>query len=178
VWLQNSGLERGIFASYCNAGGACEEPLQIKSAEIGQVLEQPGVAFDPDGNALVVWEHPVNTGGAVTISAFASRFTPGGGWDTPRQISHADAFYPKIAIDPRGHALAVWFELDLSLPINQGYAVWSNRYTAGSGWTTAEQVGSYGGLIGTLMPNLAIDRNGDAFAIWTRNSEVWTNRFE
>ena len=178
VWLQNSGLDRGIYGSFYSAAGGWEDPLPIKSAEVGQQLEQPGVAFDPDGSAFAIWEHPVNTGGAVTISVFASRFTPGAGWDTPEVVSHADAFYPKIAIDPSGHALAVWVELDVSLPINQGYSVWSNRYTAGSGWTAAEQVGSYGAPIGTFMPNLAVDRNGDALAIWTRAGEVRTNRFE
>jgi hypothetical protein len=56
--------------------------------------------------------------------------------------------------------------------------VWGNRYTSGSGWTSAEQIGSYGGLIGTFTPNVAIDPTGDAFTIWIRAGEVRVNRFE
>jgi hypothetical protein len=51
-------------------------------------------------------------------------------------------------------------------------------YIAGSGWTSAEQIGSNGSLIGTFMPNVAIERSGDAFAIWTRAGEIQMNRFE
>lgn len=69
------------------------------------------------------------------------------------------------------------YELDLSLPPATGYSVWGNRYTAGSGWTSSEQIGSNGGFIGTFMPNLAIDPSGDAFTIWTRSAEVRVNRF-
>lgn len=56
--------------------------------------------------------------------------------------------------------------------------MWANRYTAGSGWTTAEQVGAHGAQIGTFMPNLAVDPvTGDGLTIWTRGGEVWVNTF-
>lgn len=113
---------------------------------------------------------PTASGQAATCPAPAGR--------TSRPIAAANGFYPKIAIDPGGHALAVWYELAPALPIGTGYSVSGNRYTVGNGWTASERIGEYGDLIGTNMPNLAMDPNGDAFAIWTRAGEVWVNRFE
>ena len=178
IWAQDFGLDRGIYASRFTVANGWEAPVLIKSAELGQTVEHQRIVFAPDGSALALWEHPVDDGSSVTISVFAARYTAADGWDTPVLISHGDSFYPEIAIDASGHALAVWFELDQALPIGTGYAVWSNRYTAGNGWTAAERIGSDGGLIGTFTPNIAVDPgNGDAFAIWTRGGEVWVNQF-
>jgi hypothetical protein len=175
VYDQENGFDRSIYANRYTLAGGWETPTRI---EPGQGGHEPQVAFDADGNALAIWKQPVNSGGMVVINAYASRYTPGGDWESPQPISNGDVFYPKIAFDASGHALAVWYELDLSLPSATGYSVWGNRYTAGTGWTSSEQIGSNGGLIGTFMPNLAIDANGDAFAIWTRSAEVRVNRFE
>jgi len=100
------------------------------------------------------------------------------GWDTPQPICNTSASYPQVAIDASGNALAAWFQVDLTLPFSESHSVWANRYVDGSGWTAAGQVGSHGYIISFGMPNLAIDPNGDAFAIWTRDTEVRVNRFE
>jgi hypothetical protein len=175
VYDQENGFDRSIYASHYTVAGGWETQRRV---EPGQGGHEPQVAFDAHGNALAIWKQPENAGGTVVIDAYVSRYTPGGGWETPRSISSGEVFHPKIAFDASGHALAVWYELDLSLPSATGYSVRGNRYTAGSGWTSSEQIGSNGSLIGTFMPNLAIDASGDAFAIWTRSAEVRVNRFE
>jgi hypothetical protein len=174
VWLQGLGLETGVYARRFSAG-AWENPLQLS---VSDGMEHPRLALDFEGNALAVWEQRVDVNGMPEMVAHAARFTANAGWDAPVTIGNRTAFYPKVAFDPGGNALAVWFELDVALPIGTGWSVWSNRYTNGSGWTAAEQIGSSGDLIGTDMPNLAIDPNGNAFAIWTRATEVRVNRFE
>ena len=110
--------------------------------------------------------------GTVVITAFANRFTPSSGWGSAEPISTGAVFYPKVAVNSDGNALAAWFELN-----GTSYSVWSNRYTLDIGWRFPEQVGSSGGLIGTFMPNLAFGPQGEAFAIWTRGGEVRVNNF-
>jgi hypothetical protein len=144
----------------------------------GDGVDQHQLALDPHGNAIAVWRRPATVNGTVVIGAYANRFTPGGGWEGAQAISTGDVFYPKVALNADGNALAVWHELDLSLPLATSYSVWSNRYTNGVGWSSAGQIGSNGTLIGTFMPNLAAGPNGEAFAIWTRGGEVRVNRFE
>src|SRR5690606_13295830 len=111
---------------------------------------------------------------------FANRYEKDQGWGTPEPIgTSGDAFYPDIALDPTGNALAVWFELDLSVG-PAACRVWSNRYTANEGWTSAEPISKHGDLIGTFEPKIKIDENGEALAIWSRGvgAEVFISRFE
>ena len=169
AWRQNPGFDRFAYATRQPAGGAWDSP-----AEIGHdaVIENLHLAADRRGNAFAVWKGSSDT-------PYANRYDASSGWaQDPEVLGAGPAFYPKVAFDPSGNALAVWFELDLALPIGTGYSVWGNRYTLDNGWTASERISDYGGLIGTFMPNLAVDTNGDAFAAWTRAGQVWVNRFE
>jgi len=129
-----------------------------------------------------VWKQYVtidpNAGPEMHI--YANRYEKDQGWGTPEPIgTSGSAFYPDIAFDPSGNALAVWFKLDLSVAPD-AFQVWSNRYTADEGWTSAEAISQYGNIIGTFEPEIWIDQNGDALAIWSRGvgQEVLINRFE
>ena len=73
----------------------------------------------------------------------------GVGWGLPELIETDDADdadNPQVAIDANGNALAVWYQDD-GMRTN----IWSNRYTAGSGWGMAE-------LIETGRPPLRAQR--------------------
>lgn len=69
-----------------------------------------------------------------------------------------DAESPQIAMDSSGNAIAVWSEAS-------GNGIWANRYVVGSGWGTAEIIGtaSYTG-----QPQIAIDSAGNAIAVWVQ----------
>jgi len=128
----------------------------------------PHVAIDPDGNAIAVWDR--NDGTRDNI--WANRYTPASGWGTAGLIeteNAGDAWYPHVAIDPDGNAIAVW---------NQSGDIWANRYTPASGWGTAELIetdnaGSAG------IPHVAIDPDGNAIAVWTQSDgtlySIWAN---
>jgi len=175
VWFQGLGLESGVFASRYEEGAGW---LQQEQISVGAQLEDLEIAFGRDGNAIAVWGQWVDENGQQGLAVHASRYVAGTGWEAVQSISSAQQLYPKIAVDASGNALAAWFEVDLTLPNSEAFSVWGNRYVNGGGWTAPERIGSYGSLIGTAMPNLAIDPNGDAFVIWTRGSEVRVNRFE
>lgn len=176
IWIEERTITEAVIASRYTAAGGWTAPDEIS---VSDAITDPEIAIDRTGNAIAVWRQSQDVNGTRELLPYAARHTEGTGWDnTPGAIGNRDAFYPKIAFDASGHALAVWFELDLALPLASAYSVWGNRYTNGSGWTSAEQIGSNGGRIGGFMPNLAIDPSGDAFAVWTRAAEVRVNRFE
>ena len=113
--------------------------------------------------------------GSVTTSAptFAA---PGADWGTPAflETREGDPSFPQLAIDSSGNALAVWSQHD-----GTHFSIWSNRYTAGSSWESrvpieADEAGN------AFIPQIAIDANGNALAIWPRCDgicELWSNRY-
>src|SRR5438477_9692195 len=78
-------------------------------------------------------------------------------------------------MDSYGNAVTVWMQYD-----GVRYNIWANRYTAGSGWGTAtlietDDAGS------AFDPQVAINANGDAVAVWQQYDGVrynaWANRY-
>ncbi len=175
VWMQGLGIDVALFSRRYSAAGGWDAPEQLS---VSAFMEDPEIALARDGNVIAVWGQWSEENGVPGLAAHSARYAAGAGWGEVEPISSINAFHPKIAIDASGNALATWYELDLSLPIADAFSVWGNRYVNGDGWTAAERIGSYGELIGTSMPNLAIDAAGDAFTIWTRGTEVRVNRFE
>ena len=57
--------------------------------------------------------------------------------------------------------------------------IWANRYTAGTGWGTATLIEA--GTGSAYGPQIAIDANGNALAVWTQTNgtvySVWSNRY-
>ncbi|HLU07932.1 MAG TPA: Ig-like domain-containing protein [Woeseiaceae bacterium] len=175
IWEQGLGLDAAIHASRFTEAGNWTEPEELS---VSGAIDDPELAIDPFGNAIAVWEQQESVNGTLELLPYAARHTSSDGWDEPRAIGHRTAFWPKVALDASGNAIAAWYEIDLNLPPSDAYSVWGNRFTVDNGWTAPEQIGSNGGLIGTGMPNIAVDPSGDAFAAWTRSGEVRVNRFE
>lgn len=175
IWLNTTNQLDTVFASRQDIAGNWSTPQEVGSAPS---IDDPEFALDSAGNSMAIWRHAEDANGSRELLPYAARHSVSSGWGAAEPVGNLTAFYPKIEFDASGHGLAIWFELDLTRASSDGYSVWGNRYTNGAGWTSAEQIGSNGGLIGSYMPRLAIDPNGDAFAIWARGDEVRVNRFE
>lgn len=100
-------------------------------------------------------------------------------WGTAALIetdNAGDAFVPQIAFDASGQALAVWGQSN-GTRIN----IWTNRYTAGSGWGTAALIET-NNAGDANEPQLALGANGNALAVWYQSdgtrTNVWSNRFQ
>ena len=81
---------------------------------------------------------------------------------------------PQVAADGSGNAVAVWRQFDGTY-----YNIWSNRYVAGTGWSTAQLIETDTGY--AAAPQVAVDGSGNAVAVWyqsdgTRNN-IWSNRY-
>ncbi|MEO8523779.1 MAG: hypothetical protein ABI460_03570 [Caldimonas sp.] len=138
---------------------------------------QPQIAADAAGNALAVWAQSDGT----QVSIWANRYVAGSGWATAELIETGNAgaaALPNIAIDVGGNALAVWSQSD-----GTRYNVWSNRYTAGTGWGTAEliETDNAGDAARFSAPEIAFDRSGNALAVWEQSdgtrTNIWSNRY-
>jgi hypothetical protein len=113
-----------------------------------------------------------NGGSAVTPSVQS--------WGTAKIIQlkpteNSDA--PAFAMNASGNGMAVWQQSDGVTASN----IWSSRYDAASGWGPATLVESDNSALST-RPEVAIDRDGNAVAVWLDSdavlsiSRVWANR--
>ena len=174
VWFQYDGARYNIWANRYTAGSGWGTAELIETDNAGGAYD-PQIATDAAGNALAVWQQD----DGARLNIWANRYTAGSGWGTAELIEtdNADsAALPQIATDIAGNALAVWYQHDGSR-----YNIWANRYTAGSGWGTAELIET-DNAGGASDPQIATDIAGNALAVWSQydgfRSNIWANRFE
>ena len=137
---------------------------------------QPQVVFDTSGNAVAVWMQ--SDGSRYNI--WSNRYIASTGlWGMAVLLetdNTGDANNPQIAVDAHGNAVAVWMQSDGSR-----YNIWSNRYIASTGlWGTAvlletDNTGD------ANEPQVAIDTNGNAVAVWLQSdgqrTTIWSNMY-
>ncbi len=173
VWLQFDGTRNNIWANRYTPGSGWGTPELIETDDASNAYT-PQIAIDASGNAMAVWRQ--SDGSRYNI--WANRYTPGSGWGAAGTIESGtgDAYDPQIALDTNGNALAVWLQSD-----GIRYNIWANRYTAGSGWGTAELIETGGG--DAVSPQIALDANGNALAVWRQSQSggtrynIWANRY-
>ena len=87
----------------------------------------PQMAVDGTGNATAVWYQD----DGLWNNIWANRYEVGTGWGTATLIETSDsgdAYFPQVAVDDSGNAIAVWYQDD-GLRNN----IYSNRYVVGTG---------------------------------------------
>ncbi len=105
VWEHPVGV---VQSAVRPAGGGWQEPLNISAPpeDLSETAVQ--VAVDPKGDAVAVWER---RDGASRNWVIQSAVRPAGGtWGEPNSLSPVSesAYYPVVAIDEFGDAVAVW----------------------------------------------------------------------
>jgi hypothetical protein len=102
----------------------------------------------------------------------------------PSALDSGDAVTPQIAVDPSGNAVAVWSKFN-----GTNWEIRANRYVAETlGWGTAPvepsttpgppapAIISSGGDDATV-PQIAVDSDGNAIAVWIQSDRIHANRF-
>ena len=144
-------------------------------------LGYSSIGMDADGNAMAVWSQLDGR-----FSVWANRFLRQGGWGTASLIETNDAVGatdgdPQVAVAPNGDAVAVWKQ-----STGSAAHLWSNRFSAASGWASASPVVQDAGstqFIGGF--DLALDAAGNGLLVWGQldvvaggnESSVWARRF-
>lgn len=163
AWVQNDGTANSLYLSRL-VNGAWTAPLLIDNSS--EVVRQPQVAIDQDGNATLLWRQYVDTDFEQRIHTRR--------WDNTTQtlsgISQLDAEgdrYPRLKFDAQGNGFAVW-----------GGGVNVRRYDAATGQWGPQVIlteESWGG-------ELAFDANGDALLAWAQPDgatiSVYASRYD
>ena len=93
-----------------------------------------------------------------------------GSWGSPVGIQPQarDAFYPNIAIDSAGNAVAIWQQLKPSSTTSSD--MWANRFAARTGkWDTPTKPLSPNNGEVFFVPDVSIRPDGSAIAVWARS---------
>jgi len=126
----------------------------------------PQIAMNKQGDGIAVWSQykAANTNYGV----WAARYNKTTGWEKPRLISNTagQAGNPRVAINARGDAIAVWAEFNSEhVPAS---TVWSNYYDHRRGWGRAAKIQI--DSVDAYFPLVVIDEEGNAIAMWNQNN--------
>jgi hypothetical protein len=114
TWYQSNGSKTQIFKSEYR-GGVWTHPASISDniSPDGQDTDNPQVAMDNNGNAIIVWMQ--SDGSNWQIFKSESR---GGAWHHPASLSDnispdgQKASNPQVAMDNNGNAIITWYQSD------------------------------------------------------------------
>jgi hypothetical protein len=159
AWSRFNGANEIIQAASKPAGGAWGAPDDLSLP--GQNADEPDVALDQAGNALVVWQR---SNGANSIVQVRNR-PAGGTWGAVISLSMAgeDAFGAEVAVNATGDAVAAWQRFEGSDTIAQAVTM-----PAGAEWgslTSLSVVGADAYVSGT-----AVDPAGNVVVLWWRSN--------
>jgi hypothetical protein len=153
VWERAGGAVDSVFEASRAAGGAWQAPVMLASC--GERYCEPHVAFDSNGDAIVVWD--ADTGAHSMVQ---SAYRPAGGaWQPPVDLSPDEApgaDHPQLAVDGQGDGIAIW-----DRPGPWGGAVQEAFRPAGGAWQAPVNVAETGS-----DPQIAFDGQGNALALW------------
>lgn len=185
VWVQrDDGIYYNTWAnSYTASGWGTATLIENEAGDGGY----PHLAVDAAGNVLAVWRL-FNDGNQIWSNRYVAA---SGGWGTAVPVAISTALNPptvppgipvysvepRIAVDSTGDALVVWHQSD-----GDRYNIWSSRYTASRGWGTAELLEMDDGASSASYPQIAIDGDGNAIAVWRQfdgsRYNVWANHYQ
>ena len=172
VWQQDDGSRDNIRSNRYTPGVGWGTATLIETDNSGDA-HIPQIAMDGSGNALAVWHQYDGT----RHNIWSNRYAAGTGWGTAELIENDNsghALNPRVEMDPSGNAVAVWQHYD-----GTRYNLYTNRYTAGSGWGTAEIIEDEQGTVSGAQ--VALDGSGNAVAVWSQSdglrNNIWSNRY-
>ena len=175
VWSLNDSTwsHTSVWASRYVVGTGWSSATNL-SGDVVQSAYGADVALDSIGNAIVVWYQASGTSNSGA-GMYADRYTVGTGWGTPEHIGTSEGSWaapgPRIAVDPNGNAIAVWYASGKP-------GISANRYVAGTGWGTAEAIIDSGSTSYSEDVQVACDKNGNAIAVWNHyGGKLYANRY-
>ena len=178
VWHQNDGRTNIYTNRYTASTGLWGTAALLETNNTGFAYN-PQIAIDADGNAIVVWWQYVGYPSNIWSNRYTASTDSWSGAARIESNTAGNAIEPQIAIDDGGNAVVVWQQYD---DVADRYDIWSNRYTASTGlWGTAEMIETDNSGWTYMTPQVAVDANGNAIAVWHQSNgtrtNIWTNRY-
>jgi hypothetical protein len=140
---------------------------------------EPSLSLDAQGNAMLVWTQAEENAFPPTRRVlFASRSSAAPAWSAPTSLVSGTATFmgsAQVRMNALGQAVAVWEQKDSATPSgNSETSLYASRFTPGQGWANAEPIEA--NTVGTASnPQLAIDAQGNALALWRQFSGSFTD---
>ncbi|HEY0279594.1 MAG TPA: hypothetical protein VGC32_15120 [Solirubrobacterales bacterium] len=152
-----------VEAATLVSGGTWSDPTPL-SADT-QNARSPEVAVDARGDAVAVWRRSDDKTGKSVIEA-ATRPSRGIWSDPPLRLSAdtQDAFDPRVAVDRRGDAVAVWQRRSGK---SHKFVIEAATRLAAGAWSVPTRLS--GDARSAFVPRVAVDARGDAVVVWERN---------
>jgi len=156
------------WANRYTAGSGWGTPTLIESGAFN-VSGEPRIAVDAAGNVTAVW--PQSLSATTGAEILANRFVPGSGWGSAillGTVGAGAAFEPEIGLDTLGNAVVTWRQG--MTPANAEHSVWTNRYTAGAGWSGPSVIETNPNH--AIFPVVGVDGPGNAVALWVQTDSA------
>lgn len=182
IWVLNDEATtlRSLWHSRYSADIGWSNPGLIESND-GATYDHRLAMNPTSGKGIVAWKQwePDSNWGAE-YHIWARPFSPDTGWGSAARIDNLDmpVGRPDVGVDEGGNAVVVWSSQN---PIC--CSVFANRFSASSGWSTADVIETEFtmGLL-HLDPLLHVSPGGEAVSIWSYTNAnrglraIWSNR--
>lgn len=158
IWARDGNIES---VSKLSGGSWSTTP----DVFMGPDASNPWVGVN-GGNVVAVWHTLVDGVNYIYSSAKAV----GGTWNSPQYISYVfqNSVLAKVALDPNGNAVAVWFIYNVSGDDYSDVTVLSASLPNGGYWSYAVEISGSGiRNPADLALDISLDPNGNAVAVWT-----------
>jgi hypothetical protein len=165
VWLlvREEGWRSVVQSATRSPEGIWSAPVSLSAPR--KAARSPQIALDPQGGATVVWEEDFT--GAIESSTRSSAGT----WSAPVSISArgVGGAWPQVAVDSQGNATAVWAGAINSGSRGREYRIQTASRPPGGSWSAPVSI-SKPGHRHVQDPQIAVDPQGEATAIWQRSN--------
>jgi hypothetical protein len=159
VWAQAKGSVWTVDTADRPPGGPWSAPLALSAPAKNVAAPELALA---GSHLAAVWDR---YDGKHLIAQASERDPKTGAWEPAVALSsaQADAESPRIAVNPRGDAIAVWVSVDGS-----GWTVMAAWRRAGGSW--APPVALDTPQVGAAAPDVVLDGVGRAVVAWASTS--------
>ena len=142
-----------------HVGGAWSAAAEIP----GAAGSAPSLAVDASGTAYLVWK-------GISPDIYLSNRPAGGAWTSKETVDDGPAETPvgnpAVAADPAGNVVVVWQD---SRSGSGDWGIYSALRTTTGLWSDNMRVDDDPGNTNQVMPAVAVDPAGNAYALWTDN---------
>ncbi len=168
VWTQTDGTSWNIYANRYLPGTGWNTPTLLETG--AGDAKDPQVAMNGSGDAVAAWVQHDGT----AYSIWTSHYTPGTGWAAPILVEagNGSAGSPQVAMNTSGICVVVWTQWDEASSRNR---ISANRFMPGTGWGVAEQIDAETSTLDAIYPQVAMDDNGNAVAVWSEGYLIYSN---
>jgi hypothetical protein len=163
VWPDSRNGDADIYFAYRPAGGDWGANLRVNDDTSTEWQSYPDIAVDLGGNAYAVWCTFHDDDQWKTYFAYRPA---GGNWGSSVRVDDAPpgtarASNPSIAVDINANAYAVWYDYR-----NDTGDIYFAYRPAGGTWGTNTLIDPNFYPF-QFSPDIAVDANGSAYAVWT-----------